>query len=73
MHLLGTSINRTGQFYLDCTKAQLDAAGDFLDGLVIWRDMVYKKGMFFSPDYRRMYFKPWVKAVADYDIQDLTA
>ena len=63
---MGKAINRIGQFYLDCTKAQIDAGSNLLDGFVIWGDVAYKKGMFFSPDYWRTYFKPWVKAMADY-------
>ncbi len=63
---MGKVINRIGQFYLDCAKAEIQAANGLLDGFVIWGDVAYKKGMFFSPDYWREYFKPWVKAIADY-------
>ncbi|MBN1817570.1 MAG: hypothetical protein JW828_09420 [Sedimentisphaerales bacterium] len=63
---MGKVIHRIGQFYLDCTKAQIDAAQGLLDGFVIWGDVAYTKGMFFSPDYWRMYFKPWVKKITDY-------
>ncbi len=63
---MGRQINRIGQFYLDCAKAQIDAAGNMLDGFVIWGDIAYRNDMFFSPDYWREYFKPWVKAIADY-------
>jgi len=63
---MGKAVNRIGQFYLDCTKAQIDAAGNLLDGFVIWGDVAYKKSMFFSPDYWRTYFRPWVKAMTDY-------
>ena len=63
---MGKVINRIGQFYLDCAKAQIDAADGLLDGFVIWGDVAYKNNMFFSPDYWRQYFKPWVKAIADY-------
>jgi len=62
---LGKCINRIGQFYLDCVKAALQAAGGLLDGFVIWGDVAYKRGMFFSPDYWREYYKPWVKAMTD--------
>lgn len=62
----GSCINRIGAFYLDCAKAEIEAAKGLLDGLVIWGDVAYKKNMFFSPDYWRTYFKPWVKAIADY-------
>lgn len=63
---MGKAINRIGRFYLDCAKAEIQAANGLLDGFVIWGDVAYKKGMFFSPDYWREYFKPWVKAIVDY-------
>jgi uroporphyrinogen decarboxylase len=63
---MGKVINRIGQFYLDCTKAQIDAADGLLDGFVIWGDVAYRNNMFFSPDYWRQYFKPWVKAITEY-------
>ena len=59
-------IAKIGQFYLDCAKAQIDAADGLLDGFVIWGDVAYKKSMFFSPDYWRQNFKPWAKAISDY-------
>ncbi|MCF7954315.1 MAG: hypothetical protein K9M75_00795 [Phycisphaerae bacterium] len=59
-------IARIGRFYLDCAKAQIDAAEGFLDGFVIWGDVAYKNNMFFSPDYWRENFKPWVKAIAEH-------
>jgi len=62
---LGACINRIGQFYLDCTKAQIQAADGKLDGMVIWGDVAYQKTMFFNPEYWRTYFKPWVKAITD--------
>ena len=60
---LGECINRIGQFYLDCTKAQIKAADGLLDGMVIWGDVAYVNGMLFSPDYWREYFKPVVKEI----------
>ena len=62
---LGACINRIGQFYLDITKAQIEAADGLLDGMVIWGDVAYDKTMFFDPEYWRTYFKPWVKAMTD--------
>ena len=62
---MGECINRIGRFYLDCTRAQIEAGQGLLDGLVIWGDVAYKSGMFFSPDYWRRYFKPWVKAMVE--------
>ena len=63
---MGACINKVGQFYLDMAKAQIDAGEGLIDGFMIWGDVAYGKGMFFSPDYWREYFKPWVKAIADY-------
>lgn len=62
---LGHVINRIGKFYLDCVKAQIEAADGLLDGMVIAGDVAYKRGLFFSPDYWRKYFKPWVRAITD--------
>ena len=63
---MGKAINRIGQFYLDCLKAEIDAADDLLDGMVIWGDVAYRYNLFFSPDYWRAFFKPWVKAMTDF-------
>jgi uroporphyrinogen decarboxylase len=63
---MGKVINRIGEFYTACAKAEIDAGEGLLDGFVIWGDVAYKRGLFFSPDYWRQYFKPWVKAMADY-------
>lgn len=57
---MGRAINRVGQFYLDCLKAEIEAADGLLDGMVIWGDVAYRTSMFFSPDYWRAYFRPWV-------------
>ncbi len=62
---MGNAINRIGQFYLACLKAQVKAAGGLLDGMVIWGDVAYQKTMFFDPEYWRTYFKPWVKAMVE--------
>ena len=62
---LGACINKIGQFYLDCTKAQIAAADGLLDGFVIWGDVAYKQTMLFDPEYWREYFKPWVKAMIE--------
>jgi hypothetical protein len=63
---LGRQIDRVGAYCLDLLKAQIQAAEGLLDGIVIWGDVAYKKGMLFSPAYWRQYFKPWVKAQVDY-------
>lgn len=62
---LGAQINRIGQFYLDCLKAEIEAADGLLDGMVIWGDVAYSQTMLFDPEYWRVYFKPWVKAMID--------
>jgi hypothetical protein len=61
---MGRAIRRIGEFYLECAKAEMDAGAGLLDGFVIWGDVAYKTGMFFSPAYWREHFKPWVKAIA---------
>jgi hypothetical protein len=62
---MGEQINRIGQFYLNCSKASIEAADGLLDGFVIWGDVAYKNNLFFSPEYWRKYFKPWVKAIIE--------
>lgn len=63
---MGKVFAKIGQFYLDCAKAQIDAADGLLDGFVIWGDVAYRNNMFFSPDYWREHFKPWVKAITEH-------
>jgi len=62
---LGAQINRIGQFYLDCLKAEIEAADGLLDGMVIWGDVAFSQTMLFDPEYWRMYFKSWVKAMIE--------
>ena len=62
---MGAAINRIGAHYVECARAAMEAGAGLLDGFVIWGDVAYKRGMFFSPDYWRDYFKPWVKAMVD--------
>lgn len=63
---MGAVINRIGAHYLECAKAAMDAGAGLIDGFVIWGDVAYKKGMFFSPNYWREYFKPWVAEMTAY-------
>jgi len=56
---------RIHEFSLELVKAQIKAADGHLDGIVIWGDVAYKKGMMFSPEFWRKYFKPGVKALID--------
>ncbi|MEI6175813.1 MAG: uroporphyrinogen decarboxylase family protein [Verrucomicrobiota bacterium] len=63
---MGEAINRIGAFYYEMAKAEIDAGKGLLDGFVIWGDVAYKNGMFFSPNYWREYFKPWVARITEY-------
>jgi len=54
-------IARIGAFYLEMAKAEIEAGSGWLDGLVIWGDVAYKKSTFMSPAYWRAHFKPWVE------------
>ncbi len=62
----GRQIERVGAYCLELAKAQVRAAGGLLDGMVIWGDVAYRKGMLFSPAYWRKYFKPTVQALTGY-------
>ena len=62
---MGKAINRIGEFYLEMAKAEMKAGEGLIDGFVIWGDVACQNGLFFSPDYWREYFKPWVKAIID--------
>ena len=61
---MGRVIHRLGQHYLECAKAEIEAAQGLLDGFVIWGDVAYKKSTFMSPAYWREHFKPWVAQMA---------
>jgi uroporphyrinogen decarboxylase len=58
-------VNRLHEFNLGILRGQIQAAGGRLDGIVIWGDVAYKKGMLFSPVFWRQHFKPGVKAMVD--------
>jgi uroporphyrinogen decarboxylase len=58
-------VERINAFALEITRAQIQAAGGLLDGMVIWGDVAYKHGLFFSPAYWRKYFKSGVKALVE--------
>jgi uroporphyrinogen-III decarboxylase len=62
---LGRFIERVGEFAVGITRAQIEAAGGRLDGMVIWGDVAYTRDLFFSPQYWRRYFKPIVKGIVD--------
>jgi len=62
---IGRFAERLNEFALELARAQIRAAGGLLDGMVVWGDVAYKRGLFFSPDYWRKHFKPGVKAIVD--------
>ncbi len=61
----GKQLLRIGEHYCRCAAAEIEAGKGYLDGFVIWGDVAYRNGMFFSPDYWRAYFKPTVKAMIE--------
>ena len=61
----GEQINRIGSFYLELARSEIEAGKGLLDGMVIWGDFAYKRGLFVSPDYWRRYYKPWIKAITE--------
>jgi uroporphyrinogen-III decarboxylase len=56
-------VERISAFSLEVLKAQIKAADGKLDGVVVWGDVAYRKGMLFSPDFWRRHFKPGVAAL----------
>lgn len=60
---LARFVERIHAFTLEIVRAQIKASAGKLEGMVIWGDVAYKKGMLFSPDYWRRVFKPGVKAL----------
>lgn len=44
----------------------LSTGNGMLDGIAVWGDVAYDKGMLFSPDFWRRHFKPGVKAMVDF-------
>jgi uroporphyrinogen decarboxylase len=61
----GEQLLRIGEFSYEVTKAQIEAADGLLDGMVIWGDAAYKKGLFMGPDYWRKYYKPTVARIIE--------
>jgi len=51
-------IKRIGDFCVDLAEYQIEESRGRLSGMYIWGDVAYVKGMFFSPDCWRKYFKP---------------
>jgi len=60
---LARVIERIHAFNLELARAQIRAADGLLDGMVIWGDVAYRKGLLFSPEYWRKHFKPGVEAL----------
>ncbi|MDD4870121.1 MAG: uroporphyrinogen decarboxylase family protein, partial [Kiritimatiellae bacterium] len=63
---MATVINQIGNFYFECARAEMEAGKGLLDGFVVWGDVAYKNGTFFSPDYWRDNFKPWVAKITEH-------
>jgi uroporphyrinogen decarboxylase len=60
---LARFVERIGVFAIELARAQIEAAKDLLDGMVIWGDVAYRGDMLFSPAYWRAHFKPVVEAI----------
>ena len=61
----GEQLLRIGEFSVEVAKAQIAAADGLLDGLVIWGDVAYRKGLFMGPAYWRRYYKPTVARIIE--------
>ena len=62
---VGRFVMRLQEFLVEIAKAQIRAAAGMLDGMVVWGDVAYTRGMLFSPDYWRKWFKPCVKEIVE--------
>ena len=58
-------IERLGDFLIGVVEAQVAAAKGNLSGIVIWGDIAYTRGMFFSPSYWREVYKPQLRRLCD--------
>ena len=58
-------VDRVGQFLYDFTDAQIQAGAGRLDGMYIWGDVAYVRGMFFGAPRWRNLFAPHVKRLID--------
>ena len=59
--LFADFVNRVGNFLLEFTRAQLEAAKGRLSGFYIFGDVAYVRGMLFGAERWRQLFKPHVK------------
>ena len=61
----GEQLLRIGEFSYEVAKAQIEAADGLLDGMVIWADAAYRKGLFMGPTYWRRWYKPTVARIIE--------
>jgi uroporphyrinogen-III decarboxylase len=61
----GEQLLRIGEFSYEVAKAQIEAADGLLDGMVIWGDAAYRKGLFMGPTYWRRYYKPTIARIIE--------
>jgi len=62
---LAAFVDCIGDFMLRLAQAQIEHAAGRIQGMYIWGDVAYVKGMMFGPDFWRRVFKPHVKALID--------
>jgi hypothetical protein len=58
-------VKRIGDFVVEIARAQIEAAGGQLSGLMIWGDVAHTRGMMFSPEYWRRVYKPQLRRLCD--------
>ncbi len=58
-------VRRIGDFMLGIGKAQIAAADGKIQGMYVWGDVAYTRGMFFSPELWRRIFQPEVKRLSE--------
>jgi len=58
-------VERIGDFLLGIGQAQIEAAGGALQGMYLWGDVAYRRGMLFSPAVWRDIFKPQVRRLCE--------
>ena len=63
--LLEAFVERIGEFLLEFTKAQIEAAEGKLAGMYVFGDVAYVNGMLFGAPRWRKIFKPHVKNIID--------
>ena len=56
-------VRRLGDFLVGLVKGQAAAARGKLTGIVVWGDIAYSRGMFFSPAYWRKIYLPQLKRI----------